>query len=437
MNNVTRTASFRIDGATRDPDGYLICDARLTKTGIFTYKKDGKEVRELRPYSEVFKSDSLKTYVGAPATVRHPRSGFVTPKNHRLLSVGTLLDARPNKKYVVGRIKITDSAVADKVESGELCEVSLGYRADLAPSKDPLVADRVQRNIVVNHIALLYKGEARLGSDVSIMRLDSADNVIIEDNLMTTENVERTDAELTEEPKEEASVEETKTDSEETAAPEEQAEKTDAEEQAEETAAPEEQAEKTDAEESAPAEDSTKEDTPAEDAANEAPSEGDEPASEEAADPNEAEENNPDQEEPAPAWATALDAKLDSILEALKPSENTDSTTEEKTDSKDIFEAAVQRSVRARLIHSTVLSEEKQDGLSDRELALQVIKRFDSKFELGEESTDALISMAEWAAKVNREDSTENGFRSRFRSSIRSGSNKTDHMDALDKILGN
>lgn len=421
MKTVNRLSTFRIDGISRDPDGFLICDARLTKSGVFEYQDaEGKKIRELRPSSEIMNEDSLETYKGAPLTVLHPRTGMVNARNHRLLSVGTVLEAKPALPYVVGRLKITDSAVADRVESGELSEISMGYRADMAPAIDPLEHDYVQRNIMINHCALLPEGKARLGSDVRVMRLDSADNVIIEDILMTKETVERTDAELTEE--------ETKNDA------------SDNEETTSEEAAPKEMAEETDADEpkeEAPAEESEedKEDAPADEEKAEETSE--ESETEEAAEePAEDEPSEEEKEDAAPAWATALDAKLDSILDALKPSEKEDSETEEKTDAKDDdFEKRVQRSVRARVLHSTVLTEEKQDGLSDRELALKVIQRFDSDFEPTEESTDALISMAEWAAKVNREDSTEDGFRSRFRSSIRSGSNKSAHMDALEKIL--
>ncbi|MEI6805588.1 MAG: DUF2213 domain-containing protein, partial [Myxococcaceae bacterium] len=52
--------------------GFVRVDARLTRTGIFTYHQDGKVTRELRLPEEVFRSDSLKSIAGAPVTDLHP-----------------------------------------------------------------------------------------------------------------------------------------------------------------------------------------------------------------------------------------------------------------------------------------------------------------------------------------------------------------------------
>ncbi|MCP4051067.1 MAG: DUF2213 domain-containing protein [bacterium] len=57
----------------RSPEGFLRLPAKVTRTGIFIYRKaDGSLVKELRPSDEVFNADSLTSLLGKPLTNNHP-----------------------------------------------------------------------------------------------------------------------------------------------------------------------------------------------------------------------------------------------------------------------------------------------------------------------------------------------------------------------------
>ncbi|MEI6806686.1 MAG: DUF2213 domain-containing protein [Myxococcaceae bacterium] len=153
------------------PQGFVRVDARLTRTGIFTYTQDGKVTRELRLPEEVFRCDSLKSIAGAPVTDLHPDT-FVCPENAKELAVGFAgEDIKPDGDFVTAKLTITDAAAIEGLKEGSRKEISLGYTCEIEDSPgihngEPY--DSIQRNIVVNHIALGPKGWGRAGPEVSV-----------------------------------------------------------------------------------------------------------------------------------------------------------------------------------------------------------------------------------------------------------------------------
>ena len=94
--------------------GFVRVDARLTRTGIFTYRQDGKTLREFRPSEEVFRADSLKSIAGAPVTDLHPieigAAPFVGPENAKALAIGFAgEDVSADGDFVMARLTITDA----------------------------------------------------------------------------------------------------------------------------------------------------------------------------------------------------------------------------------------------------------------------------------------------------------------------------------------
>ncbi len=83
----------RTDGAlaTVDPEtGFLRVDARLTRTGVFTYSDaEGRTWGELRTDAEVFDEDTLDSFRLAVVTDDHP-SGFVTAATVRDVQIGSV-----------------------------------------------------------------------------------------------------------------------------------------------------------------------------------------------------------------------------------------------------------------------------------------------------------------------------------------------------------
>jgi uncharacterized protein len=170
--------------------GFVRVDARLTRTGIFTYKQDGKTLREFRPSEEVFRADSMKSIAGAPVTDLHPietgAAPFVGPENAKALAIGFAgEEVAADGEFVTARLTITDAKAIAALKDGSRKEISLGYTCDVehtpGVSSSGERYDAVQRNIVVNHIALGPPGWGRGGPEVAL-RLDSKDAIQIEEN---------------------------------------------------------------------------------------------------------------------------------------------------------------------------------------------------------------------------------------------------------------
>lgn len=163
-----RATTFRIDAVEPEPGGRIKVRGHLTKTGVFDYQLGDKKIRELRPESEVFSEDSLRTLEGAYVTVDHPR---VHPKD---VAVGRVLNVQSDPPYVSGTLQIEDARTAKMIENGHLKEMSCGYQMKLEQS-DSEEADFIQTQIRYDHTALLPVGDGRLGRDVCL-RLDSNGN---------------------------------------------------------------------------------------------------------------------------------------------------------------------------------------------------------------------------------------------------------------------
>lgn len=150
--------------AARTDEGYLIDTPIVGRVGIQLYKNaEGTIRRELRPPEEVFNTDSLKSFAGKPVTDEHPGEP-VTAKNAKRLSVGTMQgEGKQDGDNVVAPIIIHDGEMIDKVMKGGKRELSLGYKVDLEETPgvwNGQEYDAVQRNIRVNHLAIVPRGRA-------------------------------------------------------------------------------------------------------------------------------------------------------------------------------------------------------------------------------------------------------------------------------------
>lgn len=164
----------------------------------------GKIRREYRPAEEVFKADSLLSYVGAPITVGHPRR--VDRKTWSKDAAGVITSAPTQVKladandYVETFVDVNRDDALSGVESGELVELSAGYKCDFDPTPGETPTgekyDGIQRNIRINHVALLPEGKARAGrkaklvtdqcdEDADGLRLDADGNQLLEREVKT------------------------------------------------------------------------------------------------------------------------------------------------------------------------------------------------------------------------------------------------------------
>lgn len=142
------------------PEGYLIDNPILTRVGIFEYHNpDGTIRRELRLPEEVFAAESLASYKGKPVILTH-EAGLVDVDNVQQEHIGTILsEGMQDGENVRAQIVIHD---AESLDYG-LRELSLGYTQ--TPDETPGVwngqpYDAIQRNIQINHLALVEKARA-------------------------------------------------------------------------------------------------------------------------------------------------------------------------------------------------------------------------------------------------------------------------------------
>lgn len=140
--------------------------------GIFEYKNpDGTVRRELRLPEEVFSPESLASYKGKPVILTH-EAGMIDTENVQQEQIGTILsEGTQDGDNVRAQIIIHD---AHKLDYG-LRELSLGYSLDLEETPGEWKSqpyDAIQRNIRVNHLALVEKARA---GDSARLNIDGED----------------------------------------------------------------------------------------------------------------------------------------------------------------------------------------------------------------------------------------------------------------------
>lgn len=144
----------------------------LTRVGIFEYRRpDGSIRRELRLPEEVFAPESLASYKGKPVILTH-EAGMIDSDNVQQEQIGTILsEGMQDGDNVRAQIIIHD---ARKLDYG-LRELSLGYSLDLEETPGEWQGqpyDAIQRNIRVNHLALVEKARA---GDSARLNIDGED----------------------------------------------------------------------------------------------------------------------------------------------------------------------------------------------------------------------------------------------------------------------
>ena len=168
--------------ATIDENGFLVDTPVVARLGVQVYyTEDGRTVREFRPAEEVFKDESLASYQGKPMTLDHV---FVNSDNAKEVVVGSVSGkAEPLGSSVVAPIVVYDNTAIQEAMAGNAKELSVGYSAILDETPgwgDPITGDYVlksdddqfdapegwqefdaiQRDIKVNHLAMVYRGRA-------------------------------------------------------------------------------------------------------------------------------------------------------------------------------------------------------------------------------------------------------------------------------------
>lgn len=171
MKQVTRYDVGELRASINE-DGYLEDIPVVGRVGIQSYlQPNGSIRREFRPPEEVFNSDSLASFKGKPITLGHP--GTVNAKNVRKHQIGTILGEGIQDGHTVkAPVILHDEEVINQAQGGNARQLSLGYivNIDETPGEwngEPY--DVVQRNIHINHLAIVRKARA---GNVATLNLD-------------------------------------------------------------------------------------------------------------------------------------------------------------------------------------------------------------------------------------------------------------------------
>lgn len=208
--------SHRITHREYTDEGFLRVPGRVARIGVQDYLArelglDGdpnRVIRVYRPAEEVFAPASLDSYNAADVTDNHP-GGLVHSENYRTVVRGVVSGpGRRDGDYVVCDLIIKDKPTIDAINSGK-CELSAGYTAIYAEepgaTEDGQAYDYVQRDIKINHVAIVERaragGQARVfdhnpenGNMTHKVILDSGRQVEVQDEAtahLVTDTIER------------------------------------------------------------------------------------------------------------------------------------------------------------------------------------------------------------------------------------------------------
>lgn len=154
---------------SRTKEGYLTVKAPVTLPGVFPYKRnDGGLSFEAKLPEELFSDETIQSVNNKPVTNDHPNEQ-VTINNYNTYAKGmTANDAAVEDDKLTVSFTVTDADTIRAIEQGKR-ELSLGFEADVEKTAGEFEGkryDSVQRNIRVNHLAIVQRG--RVGPSASI-----------------------------------------------------------------------------------------------------------------------------------------------------------------------------------------------------------------------------------------------------------------------------
>jgi len=174
----SEASNDKIQPFKRDENGYLQGQAIIAAVGVQSYRlKDGKVLRVLRHPDDVFDEKSMATMGMLPLVVRHPKKNF-DPATLQGKQVGSTGERITNDAYYLyAPITVNTAKAQGVIESGEMKELSVGYRAQLLDESGSWQGqdyDARQVNIRGNHLAIVKK--ARAGKAASFVMADGHDH---------------------------------------------------------------------------------------------------------------------------------------------------------------------------------------------------------------------------------------------------------------------
>jgi len=162
-----------INDYSETPEGYLTVTVPITRPGVFPYQRqDGTIQMEAKLPEEIFSDRTIESAKSKPVTDDHPNEPVTLQNFSRYAKGLSHTDAHVEDLKLYVSMTITDEALIQKIYDGKR-EISIGFLSDVVAETGTYQGqsyEYVQRNIEINHIAIVDQGRA--GPEVAI-RSDS------------------------------------------------------------------------------------------------------------------------------------------------------------------------------------------------------------------------------------------------------------------------
>lgn len=165
------------------PEGYLTVNVPITRPGVFPYQRqDGTVQMEAKLPEDIFSDRTIYSARSKPVTDGHPDVP-VTVDNYQSYAKGmSHTDSRVEDFKLYISLTVTDKALIEKIHDG-YNEISIGFLSDVVAESGTYNGDQyeyVQRNVEINHIAIVEKGragpEVAIRSDSDAWQIDSEED---------------------------------------------------------------------------------------------------------------------------------------------------------------------------------------------------------------------------------------------------------------------
>jgi len=147
-------------------EGFLKARISIARPGVFPYtKSDGTISYEAKLPEDLFSKATLDSIIGAPIVDTHPKTSdqLVTSENYKEYAKGNVSNPHIENNEIVGIATYYDPVLIDKIKNRKQNEVSIGYQYQ--PSRQHGILDNknyssADKNIIINHIAMEEHGRA-------------------------------------------------------------------------------------------------------------------------------------------------------------------------------------------------------------------------------------------------------------------------------------
>lgn len=155
-------------------EGYLKLKGIIAKPGIYPYIEGGRVIREFVPPEELFSQETVRSADGVPLTDDHPTQAgipvMLTSGDAPVHARGAVMSPAIEDGKLSARIAIWDKDCIEATVSGKTRQLSIGRTTRLEETSghwngEPY--DRIQRNIRINHVAVVDRG--RQGPEVKFL----------------------------------------------------------------------------------------------------------------------------------------------------------------------------------------------------------------------------------------------------------------------------